>query len=65
MEEYRLNQKVVHRAFKYTGRIVDFPMDYTSLSHITIKRDDTGREQEIWIPSIKPILDEEEELDWE
>lgn len=61
--DIRLNQRIMHRAWKWTGTIIDFPFDYTHLSSVTISRDDTGKKEEAWIPSIMPIK-EEEEFDW-
>lgn len=59
--EIRLNLRVKHRGWKWTGTIVDFPFDYNRLSNVIVLRDDTGKETESWIPSLMEL---EEEFDW-
>lgn len=61
----RLGQQVMHRGWHYTGRVVDFPFDDCNyLSTIRIVRDDTGVEEDVWLPAIEILLDEEEEIEW-
>jgi hypothetical protein len=59
----RLNQRVKHAAWKWTGTVVDFDFDGNRLSNVTVLRDDTGEQEEVWIPSLVLIKDEEE-FDW-
>jgi heat shock protein HspQ len=61
----RINAKVKHRGWKYTGIVVDFPFEYSRLDYIMVQWDRESEPSEAWLPSLMLIEDEEEEFDWD
>jgi hypothetical protein len=58
----RLNQRVRHCAWKREGTVVDFPFNYTRMSDVTVQWDHKKKPEDVWIPSLRVV--EEEEFDW-
>ena len=64
MDVFTLGCKVKHIAWFWTGEVVDFPMEHSRQSHVSVKRDDTGKVSEQWVPTLVVLMDDEEEVDF-